>query len=278
MFIFTLNYASLRKKVKAMTSKQDFSDNLRHLCAERGTVSHICREIGINRQQFDRYLKGETLPAAHNMRRIAIYFQIPESELLEPHTVFIRKHMLKTGFSNRSPLNVLATTFSGQSRSLRRYEGFYHVYVTSPSWEGKILRCLTQIYEQDGYILCKTLQRVTSRDRSIRQRAKFEGLVTYRGTRIFVIEKEEGDEGGIVETILLPAQRQKVNYLRGLTLGVASRPRYTPYFSKTIWKRISETTSLREALVACGAYDSTNRKMDATVRNFLDGPAQSLLM
>ncbi|WP_254055768.1 hypothetical protein [Ruegeria sp. EL01] len=138
------------------------------------------------------------------------------------------------------------------------------------------MRSLTYLYEKDGYIVSKTLQRAASRDGNIRQRAKFEGLAAYRGNRIFVIEREAGDDGSLVETILFPAHRQQVNYLRGLTLGVASRPRHTPYASKTIWKRISDAVSLREAVQVCGAFDPDNRKIDPIIREFLDASSQSL--
>ena len=35
------------------------SKNLRLLCAQHGSIARVCREIEINRQQFNRYLSGE---------------------------------------------------------------------------------------------------------------------------------------------------------------------------------------------------------------------------
>ena len=51
-----------------------FSANLRFACATRRSISQICREIGINRQQFNRYIGGEARPSPHNVARIARFF------------------------------------------------------------------------------------------------------------------------------------------------------------------------------------------------------------
>ncbi len=261
-----------------MNDKLDFSKNLRHLSAERGTVAHICRELGVNRQQYDRYIKGSTLPTAHNLRRIASYFDVPDSELFEPHDLFLRNHRVSALPLSDDAIHSFVSGFSDQVKPLRRYLGFYHIYAISPSWEGRILRNLTQLCEKDGLIAAKTIQRATSRDQTIRQRSRFEGLATYRGNCIFVVESEAGVDGSVVETILFPAHRQQVNYLRGLTLGVASRPRFTPYASRTIWKRIGARTSIREAINACGAYGIDSREIDPTIRKFLNVPAQTLVL
>ncbi|MDG1430229.1 MAG: helix-turn-helix transcriptional regulator, partial [Paracoccaceae bacterium] len=59
-----------------------FSKNLRFLCAESGSIAQVCRDIGINRQQFNRYLNGSGMPSAHNLRRIARYFNINEGDFV----------------------------------------------------------------------------------------------------------------------------------------------------------------------------------------------------
>ncbi len=44
----------------------NFSNNLRRLCAERVSIEQVCREIGFNRQQFNRYLNGGGMQSAQN--------------------------------------------------------------------------------------------------------------------------------------------------------------------------------------------------------------------
>ncbi|MFV0474662.1 MAG: helix-turn-helix domain-containing protein [Pikeienuella sp.] len=49
------------EELAALTSA--VSTNLRELAAEFGSISRLCREGGINRQQLNKYLSGENLPS-----------------------------------------------------------------------------------------------------------------------------------------------------------------------------------------------------------------------
>ena len=57
---------------------ENFSNNLRSLCADYGSIAQVCRDIGLNRQQFNRYLNGSGMPSAHNLRRIVQHFDVSE--------------------------------------------------------------------------------------------------------------------------------------------------------------------------------------------------------
>lgn len=54
----------------------DLAQNLRLICAREKSVSEICREIGINRQQFGKYLSGRSRPSQNNMHRICQHFGV----------------------------------------------------------------------------------------------------------------------------------------------------------------------------------------------------------
>ena len=64
-----------------MSLRENLSINLRALCREHGSVAAICREMGVNRQQFDRYLTMDALPNKATTERICRYFAIEEAEL-----------------------------------------------------------------------------------------------------------------------------------------------------------------------------------------------------
>src|SRR5258705_9622204 len=64
-----------------MSLRENLSINLRALCREHGAVAAICREMGVNRQQFDRYLTMDALPNKATTDRICRYFHIEEAEL-----------------------------------------------------------------------------------------------------------------------------------------------------------------------------------------------------
>lgn len=254
---------------------ESFSENLRSICAEYGSIAQVCREIGINRQQFNRYLNGGGMPSAHNLRRIARHFNLPEADLFADHGEFTRRHVLNQKRTASRPADLMTGAFRDQAKILRRYLGFYHSHFQTPTWNGMILRSLIWLYEKEGYVMTRSLERVRSKDGSIHQDSRYEGMAVQRGNRIFVVEHEMVRDGSVVETILTPSHRQQVNYLRGLTIGVAWRPHVMPYASRSIWKRIEEKVSAREALTACGAYSPDSRDIDPAVKAFLNGDGTS---
>ncbi len=61
-----------------------FGENLRILAKTYPSVSQLCRELGINRTQFNRYLSGESFPRPDVLHRICSFFGVDARILLEP--------------------------------------------------------------------------------------------------------------------------------------------------------------------------------------------------
>ena len=62
----------------------NFVSNLKLACSYYPSVSEVSRKVGINRQQFMRYLAGESFPSRHNLRKLCDLFGVDEYELLMP--------------------------------------------------------------------------------------------------------------------------------------------------------------------------------------------------
>ncbi|AXI41881.1 helix-turn-helix transcriptional regulator [Sulfitobacter sp. SK011] len=248
---------------------ENFAKNLRHICAERVSTAQICREIGINPQQFNRYLSGAGMPSAHNLRRIALYFDVMEHLLLSDNATFVAAR----GHLNRNRPSVhkdpFANAFPGDLARLRHYAGAYHIHFLTPSWPDHIMIGATFIDEENGQMNTRTIERGRGPSQERLQRTRYDGRCSFHGSRIFVVEFESEQEGSITETVLYPAHRQQRTYLRGMTLGLAWRPRRMPYSSRAIWKKIESRVSLRSALEKCGIYPVNHASIDPTIRNFL---------
>lgn len=61
-----------------------FGANLRKLGNSAASVSALCRDLGINRTQFNRYLAGESFPRPDVLHRICTFFDVDARILLEP--------------------------------------------------------------------------------------------------------------------------------------------------------------------------------------------------
>jgi transcriptional regulator with XRE-family HTH domain len=263
------NSVNSRNTNPADHAMSDFSENLRLLCGQKRSVSELCREIGVNRQQFGKYLSGATMPSAHNLRRICAHFAIDERKLFAPHESFRANHGAGVSGPLDLPWQALLQAFPGDRLALRRYLGFYHFHFLSASMPGMMMRLLVLLYEKDGMVLSRSVERGLDRARGVRQRTKYVGLASYRGDRLFVVEHDPLAKNCIIETILLPAHRDQLSYLRGMTFGVSWRPGHSPFASRAVWKRLKESASAREALADCGVFPLASRQIDPVVRNFI---------
>lgn len=61
-----------------------FGQNLRQLASRHQSVAGLCRELGINRTQFNRYLASESFPRPDVLYRICTFFKVDARVLLEP--------------------------------------------------------------------------------------------------------------------------------------------------------------------------------------------------
>ncbi len=61
-----------------------FSRNLRILASAHGSVAELCRALGVNRTQFNRYLSGQASPRPEVLLRICTYFETDARILLQP--------------------------------------------------------------------------------------------------------------------------------------------------------------------------------------------------
>ncbi|WP_254439314.1 helix-turn-helix domain-containing protein [Ruegeria arenilitoris] len=61
-----------------------FGANLRQLSRQYSSVSELCRQLGINRTQFNRYLSGESFPRPDVLDRMCRFFEVDARILLRP--------------------------------------------------------------------------------------------------------------------------------------------------------------------------------------------------
>ncbi len=255
--------------------ESDFCKNLSFLCTYEASVSEACRVMGINRQQFSKYLNGTSTPSNKNMHKICDYFEIRLSDLYLPEGEFQQTeaiiHRQMQSKSSRPMPGPLAMAFQNQGRSLSKYLGLYLCYFHSFSWKGRILCAVTHLFEKDGIVQTKTIERSRDPDDNAFFLSKYRGQATLLGNRIFVVEFQELAKDAIVETILYPMSRSRLTYMQGVTFGVSSQRRH-PYMSKSVWKYLGPNADTKEALKMVGVHDISSRLVDPQVRNYLGEP------
>ena len=63
-----------------------FGQNLRKLCTSRPSIAAVCRDLDINRVQFNRYMSGHSFPKPNVLEKICTYFQVDSRIILEKLT------------------------------------------------------------------------------------------------------------------------------------------------------------------------------------------------
>lgn len=246
---------------------ENFGDNLKFACATRQSISELCRAIGINRQQFNRYINSGTLPSAHNRLRIASFFGFQAEDFDLPSAAFRRKLEAK-----RQPLlaeGPLAAAFPGNLQALRPYMGFYQTWHVSLSWPDRIVCSCAHMRERDAQIVVTSLERIEDVESGIRQRSRYVGLAAYQRQRIFLTELTRGDAPTFGQTILMPFEIHQRQYLRGLTMGVSWRNDNLPYATRTVWRYRGVRTDRRALIANCGIYELNSANLPSVVVSFL---------
>ncbi|MGJ8603996.1 MAG: helix-turn-helix domain-containing protein [Marivita sp.] len=121
--------------------------NLRELAKTAGSISALCRDLGINRTQFNRYLSGESFPRPDVLFRICQYFEVDARIILEPLT-----NIDATSSAMLSHPEISAFLAPGitQLSEAMFPSGFYNFTRRSFIDEAQYVLGLVYVYRKDG--------------------------------------------------------------------------------------------------------------------------------
>lgn len=126
--------------------------NLRQLSQSAQSISALCRDLGINRTQYNRYLAGESFPRPDVLHKICRYFKVDARILLEP-----------VGSINRVQPSLLThpeiADFIGASQARVREDqfpsGFYRYSRRSFMQREKFVQGVAFVYRKDNHAFMK---------------------------------------------------------------------------------------------------------------------------
>lgn len=255
-----------------------FAENLRLLCSYTKSVSHVCRHLDINRQQFARYLNGETLPSMHNVRKICDFFGVEESEIFLPAEKFrsivsVRpaqrtRPQSATGRATVDALNLPAST---ENAAALRYVGYYFRYLHSVEYPGAIIKAAVRIWVDEDRIRTKAIERLKPEHEQLRRfdTFKYDGTFMFLADRIFIVETDALLHNAVTETILYPTHKHPMTLLYGEAFGISSGPSREPYMTPMVYELVGAQPDLRAMLRQCKLYDEQSPAIHDRVRNYV---------
>jgi len=249
--------------------KSALSENLGFLCGYYPSIAETCRQIGINRQQFNKYLSGHVRPSRANMRRICNLFGVSEAELLLDPVDFqkifeVRKRPV-TEAALTGPLRHLDAIYRS-SLSLERYVGYYYRYFFAFGYPGLIVKSLLRVSAEDQRYYTKNIEilREPGNQRSITIN-KYLGVMFHLGDRIQLIEYETLQSNSISQSIYYPTYHSRVSRLIGIQTGAPLRKGRRPGASKVLLEYLGRDINARKALRRIGLFEPDDPDVPADV-------------
>ncbi len=260
---------------------QDFCDNLRLLCSYDKSIAAVCRALGLNRQQFNKYLSGVVFPSRSNLRRICDYFGVTESEILLAHPSFADiiaiKPKLKAPTADQSAEAAHIHRFQSNSRSIPdRYLGLYYRYIFSFAFPGFITKSLFCLFRLHGNVYSKDVVVSTRYDlkRPTHSVYKSVGMVSLIADRICIIEESLLLKDCVTQVILYPSYSTRVGRLIGIQTGISDPNQRIPAASRVLFEYLAPKVDLRKALRVCGQLAADGPEIDPDIRKMLSAGIQ----
>lgn len=251
------------------------SQNLRTLCSYGRSISDICRRVSLNRQQFDRYLTGQSQPSLSTLRRICDFFGVDEAEILMEPRAFadlVKLNPPRLGLKP-SRFDIQTTRLldrrAGTDALLARHAGFYHVHACPDPMRRYILRTLCWIGQIDGAWISKTIERHSPQEFALPATLRYSGIVLEAHDRIIVQERELGRGRGLWTTVLI-ASDHLPNLLPGLVLGISPEGSHDVSATRTVWHYLGQKIDVRAALRACGVVNPDAPELLEYIRSLVN--------
>jgi len=251
-----------------MSLRENLAGNLRLLCRERGPVAKICREMKINRQQFDRYLTGEALPNAATMTKICQYFGVDESELVkEPPLEGV---VARTGNAASSSIAASCAAIFNQIADYPApalQAGLYLTYFSIPELNDKVLCSVTVIRHDRGGTSFRRMTGLSERRGTHWSFLKgdHQGIVMERMHWVYFIAVNRVDGGEPSIAALRWAPRSEPLLCGHAMVVTPSGPSMTTIAMRPAPKGIS----LRRALQLARVYDFSDEAVGPLVESAL---------
>ncbi len=252
--------------------------NLRTLCSYYPSISQVSKLAKINRQQFNKYLGGQSNPSLSSLRKINDFFGLEADELfLAPEDfkqlVNHRPRALQNG--NQHPLqNLIDSAIQSAEQShafLKPYHGIYHNYYCSPSNPGEVLRTLVCVYEEDGVTLTKSVERLPykHKDKTRHFTVRYHGFAQMIRDRVVFNDYETLTLNNWGQQIYYPANRSRIDLLVGLTTAISGGLDHRPFCSHVVLEKLDSEVSLKQALQACSLLSIDSDEIRADIKEKL---------
>ena len=257
-----------------MSLNSAFASNLRKFCSSRDSIAEVCRATKINRQQFNRYLAGKTLPNRKTREKICCYFGVDEGELFDTTSNQVSSKSLDSALWPEAELRTSLALLSSEAPASIP-EGIYFSDFAIPHDESSIMRSAVVI-RRDGNLT--TFRRITGRsERRGSWWSNFDGdhrgiVLDRRHSLYFVALNTYGHrEPTLLVLHWLPSTTSMLGGHGAIVTPTG------PSITAVVLHPCPRSTSLRAAVEASHVYSTNDPRIDPIIVDTLDLQCKKLV-
>ncbi|GGB47857.1 helix-turn-helix domain-containing protein [Shewanella inventionis] len=254
-----------------MALSSDFSKNLQLLCSYYKSIAEVCRRLGFNRAQFNRYLNGTHKPSANTMLKICEFFGVEEFEIMMPQNQFklliqVRPQLHTTENVRLPETTHFETLARSSTHDLDKYLGYYFEYYLSMAHPGKLLRTLVCFTKVNQKIYYQRTERIVEQSHRKPYHGVYLGMANFLVDRIFMVDYESLTKHEISQTILFPTFKNRITQLKGLKIGVSGSGERMPICTRVVYEYLGASINITKAFALCGLYDLSATVIDDSIK------------
>jgi transcriptional regulator with XRE-family HTH domain len=244
-----------------------FAQNLRAQCHRFGSIEHVCRGAGINRQQFNKYLAGQVLPNARTLTRICSFLGIREEQLFSGQDVGNGQTTFQGNDSEKPDIAMLSRLGLKPSPadSLPIMQGYYLCYFPLQHFDKHLVVSSLALYSRKG-MMCfsrRTAFRSPSNPKTLVANGRHRGVVVGQEGGAYLIGFNRGTPAH-PSLIFLDANLLSGNTLMmglALTRGISK-----PLASRVVVQYCGNTiASGRRCLSRAGVISASDPSLDPEI-------------
>ena len=262
-----------RTASNSRSASRAIAENLRYLCSFYPSISHVCRKLEVNRQQFNKYLSGRIIPSIHILKRTSDFFKVDVDEMFLPPGE-LRKivegrregHEPRQETAAANPLNTILALARSDTSLLKTYEGYYFRYNYSFDGSGRVIRSLFSIYQKDGIYFTKLLERIQHRSNGSRRLTtlKYDGVMIALSGCLFNVEYERIMKSCVGHAAFSCLRRPGQRFLTGIQSSYSTSSG-KPTASRVVLERITREMPLRDMISQSGTFLVEDRQIEPDI-------------
>lgn len=272
-----------RVATNSKATSRSIAENLRYLCSFYPSISHVCRKLGVNRQQFNKYLSGRIIPSVHILKRTSDFFKVDVDEMFLPPAE-LRKivegrregNESRTEAVGANPLDTILALARSDTTLLKAYEGYYFRYNYSFDGSGRVIRSLFSIYHKDGVYFTKLLERIQHKSNGSRRLTtlKYDGVMVALSGCLFNVEYERIMKSCVGHAAFSCLRRPGQRFLTGIQSSYSTSSG-KPTASRVVLERITREMSLREMISQSGTFLVEDGQVEADILELISNKNQT---